>query len=65
MKMANVLITGGAGFIASHIAEACVRRGDRVRVLDDLSMDSAKLAEIAEHIEFVRGDVVDESITAR
>lgn len=33
----NVLITGGAGFIGSHLADACVGRGDQVFVLDDLS----------------------------
>ena len=35
--MRTFLVTGGAGFIGSHIAEALVARGDRVRVLDNLS----------------------------
>ena len=35
--MRSFLVTGGAGFIGSHIAETLVRRGDRVRVLDNLS----------------------------
>ena len=35
--MKRYLVAGGAGFIGSHIAEALVRRGDRVRVIDDLS----------------------------
>ena len=33
----RVLITGGAGFIGSHLAEAYLRRGDEVYILDDLS----------------------------
>ena len=33
----RVLVTGGAGFVGSHVAQALVRRGDRVVVLDDLS----------------------------
>jgi nucleoside-diphosphate-sugar epimerase len=39
------LVTGGAGFIGSHIAEALVRRGDRVRVLDDLSSGAVENLE--------------------
>jgi len=35
--MTNVCITGGAGFIGSHLAEALLQRGDRVLILDDLS----------------------------
>ncbi|MCI0380094.1 MAG: GDP-mannose 4,6-dehydratase [Gemmataceae bacterium] len=36
----RVLITGGAGFLGSHLAEACIERGDQVRVLDNLSTGS-------------------------
>jgi UDP-glucose 4-epimerase len=36
----RVLITGGAGFIGSHLAEACLRRGDEVQIIDDLSTGS-------------------------
>ena len=35
--MDNVLVTGGAGFIGSHIADACVAAGHQVVVIDDLS----------------------------
>lgn len=64
--MANVLVTGGAGFIASHIAEACVRRGDKVRVLDNLCTGFLhNLETIRQDIEFVEGDVADEAVVAR
>lgn len=63
--MAQVLVTGGAGFIASHIAQACVERGDRVRVLDNLCTGfKENLKQIANDIEFIQGDVADESVTA-
>jgi UDP-glucose 4-epimerase len=55
----NVLITGGAGFIGSHVAEALERRGDDVLIVDDLSTGvKANLAN-------VRGDLVVESVESR
>jgi UDP-glucose 4-epimerase len=54
------LVTGGAGFIGSHIATALVERGDQVRVLDNLSTGTrANLAHLSEKVEFVAGDVLD------
>ncbi|MCA9134404.1 MAG: SDR family oxidoreductase [Planctomycetales bacterium] len=64
--MKNVLVTGGAGFIASHIATALVERGDRVRVVDNLCMGyKSNMAHMANDIEFIEGDVADESLMAR
>ncbi len=58
--MARVLVTGGAGFIGSHIAQALVARGDEVRVLDDLSTGhESNLEAIGGAIEFFRGSVGD------
>ena len=54
------LVTGGAGFIGSHIAEALVKRGDRVRALDNLITGRREnLSLIAERIEFIEGDIRD------
>jgi len=54
-----VLVTGGAGFIGSHIADRLVGQGARVRVLDNLS--TGTLANVnRERVEFVEGDVTDE-----
>ena len=55
--MATHLVTGGAGFIGSHIAEALVRRGDRVRVLDNLC--TGKKQNLMPEVEFLEGDVND------
>jgi UDP-glucose 4-epimerase len=64
--MRTFLVTGGAGFIGSHIVEALVRRGDRVRVLDDLSTGhEANLAPFADRIEFIRGSITDSAAVAR
>jgi UDP-glucose 4-epimerase len=63
--MRTFLVTGGAGFIGSHIAEALVRRGDKVRVLDNLSTGFlANLAPIRDRIEFVEGNLVDAPLVA-
>jgi UDP-glucose 4-epimerase len=52
------LVTGGAGFIGSHIAEALVRRGERVRVLDSLVTGKrANLAHLEGRLEFIEGDI--------
>ncbi len=58
--MRTFLVTGGAGFIGSHIAESLVARGDRVRVLDNLSTGHvANMAAFRDQIEFIEGDVTD------
>lgn len=49
----RVLITGGAGFIGSHLADACIARGDEVLVIDDLSTGSLEnIEQIANHPRF-------------
>jgi UDP-glucose 4-epimerase len=64
--MRNFLVTGGAGFIGSHIAEALVRRGDQVRVLDNLSTGSLEnLAGFRDGLEFIEGDITDAEVVAR
>jgi UDP-glucose 4-epimerase len=58
--MRTFLVTGGAGFIGSHIAEALVERGDRVRVFDNLSTGHlSNMDGFRDRIEFVEGDLVD------
>ena len=60
------LVTGGAGFIGSHIAEALVSRGDRVRVLDNLSTGHLEnLAPLQGRMEFIEGDICDAGTVAQ
>ena len=55
------LVTGGAGFIGSHIASALASSGARVRIIDDLSTGYRdNLDEIDADIDFVQGSLVDE-----
>jgi UDP-glucose 4-epimerase len=58
--MAVCLVTGGAGFIGSHLVEALVAGGHEVRVLDDFSTGNPdNLAPVQSQIEIIRGDVTD------
>lgn len=58
--MARYLVTGGCGFIGSHLCAALIARGDAVRVLDDLSTGSE--ANLAPGAELLRGDVADAAV---
>ncbi len=58
----KALVTGGAGFIGSHIAEALLARGDAVRVLDNFSTGKRENIEsFVDGIELVEGDIRDAS----
>lgn len=64
--MTSCLVTGGAGFIGSHLVQALVERGDQVRVLDNLSTGHLhNLNGVADWIELVQGDLRDEGLVAR
>ena len=57
------LITGGAGFIGSHLAERLIARGDQVVVLDNLSTgDTNNLYSIKDEIRFVQGNILDKGL---
>ena len=64
--MAKYLVTGGAGFIGSHIVETLVERGDAVRVLDNLTTGKKEnLEAVVGRIELVEGDIRDPETCAR
>ena len=63
--MAHYLVTGGAGFIGSHLCEELNRRGERVRVVDSLITGKrANLAHVP-NVEFIEGDLEDFSVATR
>lgn len=61
-----VLVTGGAGFIGSHLCDALVSLGAKLRVLDNLSSGTLEnLKDSRERIEFLEGDIRDAELCAR
>lgn len=65
MANKNYLVTGGAGFIGSHICERLVRDGKRVRVLDNfVSGREENLAHLEGSVEIIRGDIRDTETVA-
>jgi UDP-glucose 4-epimerase len=60
------LVTGGAGFIGFHVAEALAKSGRRVRVVDNLSTGTrSNLASLPAEVEIVEGDLRDPEVCAR
>ena len=58
--MARVIVTGGAGFIGSHVADALIRRGHEVTILDDLSGGFSDNLPAA--ARFIQGSVTDQAL---
>ena len=63
--MALYLVTGGAGFIGSHLADELVRRGERVRVIDSLITGRRENLAHLPQVEFVEGDLADLEVARR
>lgn len=64
--MIKIVVTGGAGFIGSHIAEELVKYKYNVTILDNLSEGREQnIAHIMDRIEFIKGDIRDRSILKR
>jgi nucleoside-diphosphate-sugar epimerase len=63
--MAHYLVTGGAGFIGSHLCEELVRRGERVRVVDSLITGKRQNLAHLPQVEFMHGDLADIDVARR
>jgi len=65
-NVGNCLVTGGAGFIGSHIVARLVARGARVRVVDNFSTGTeSNLFAVRDDIELVRGDLCDPEVCGK
>jgi len=60
--MASYLVTGGAGFIGSHLAEELLRRGHRVRIVDNLVTGKRANLDVLRGVEFLEGDLAEAPI---
>ena len=64
--MSKFLVTGGAGFIGSNLAESLIENGGRVTIIDDLTTGFREnLAEIKGNFEFIEGDINDDAALSR
>ncbi len=63
--MANYLVTGGAGFIGSHLVEELVRRGERVRLVGSLITGKRQNLSHVPAVDFMEGDLADPEIAQR
>ena len=63
--MSKYLVTGGAGFIGSHLTEELVRRGEQVRVVDSLITGHRKNLAHLSGVDFLEGDLADLAIAKR
>jgi|YelNatPaOPRAMG01_1025707.scaffolds.fasta_scaffold57809_3 UDP-glucose 4-epimerase len=61
--MSKILVTGGAGFIGSHVVKMLLERGHEVTVLDNLTTGKMeRLLDVIDKITFVKGDILDENL---
>jgi nucleoside-diphosphate-sugar epimerase len=65
MRQASYLVTGGAGFIGSHLAEELLRRGHRVRIVDSLITGKRANLDAVPAAEFLEGDLADVPVAER
>ncbi|HQX81498.1 MAG TPA: SDR family oxidoreductase [Vicinamibacterales bacterium] len=61
--MSLYLVTGGAGFIGSHLVEALLKRGDQVRVVDNFS--TGKRENVPAGVDVIEGDLADDGVAVR
>jgi UDP-glucose 4-epimerase len=61
--MQNILVTGGAGFIGSHLVKVLVKQGHNVSIIDNLSRGNRQnIGELIQSVEFIESDIQDQKI---